>query len=75
MVIESVDDAKEYMVKVDKTLIYLSELAKDAGLYKHASIFIGISAAFVSGPEDIDKVAELIHGYVSERIANKFNNY
>ena len=75
MVIESVDDAKEYMVKVDKTLIYLSELAKDAGLYKHASIFIGISAAFASGPEDIDKIAELVHGYINEKIANKFNIY
>ena len=75
MAIESVDDAKEYMEKVDRTLIYLSVLAKDAGLYKHASIFIGISAAFASGPEDIDKIAELVHGYVNEKIANKFNIY
>ena len=71
MAIESVDDAKEYFEKVERALMYLSGLAKEAGMYAHAGLFIGISAAFAGGPDEIDRVSELIHGYVIERLGIK----
>ena len=63
--INSVEDAKEYIGKVEKTLIYLSELSKEAGLHSHAGLFLGITAAFSSGTEEIDKVADLIESYTN----------
>ena len=46
MSIESKQDADVYTKKVSDTLLYLTELAKDADLYSHAGIFCTIMASF-----------------------------
>jgi len=71
MAIESVDDAKEYFEKVERALMYLSGLAKEAGIFSHAGLFLGVSAAFAGGPDEIDKIAGLVHRYVCESLGIK----
>ena len=69
MTLSSVEDAQEYVKKVEKTLLYLTELAKDAGLYTHAGMFCGISAAFYSGADEIEILSECVHGYIEDALS------
>ena len=70
--INSVEDAREYTGKIDKTLTYLSELSKEAGFYSHAGLFLGIAAAFSSGTEEIDKITDLVESYIDGALKRLF---
>jgi len=53
MTIESDQDAKDYLKKIQRGLWDLHELSKEAGLNTHAAMFIAISAAFAHSAEKI----------------------
>ena len=67
MSIETKEDADVYIKKVSDTLLYLTELAKEAELYSHAGIFCIILAAF----QDIDEfktLGKILDTYNSEAL-------
>lgn len=73
--IETSEDAVEYIEKVKRTLFYLAELSADAGLNRHAAVFHAITAAFMSAPEEREIFEEIIFEYNTEALKRHMQNY
>ena len=61
--LKSEKDATEYIGKVEKALIYLAELSKDAGLYSHASFFHTVIGSFMGGVDEFEILRDLVYKY------------
>ena len=68
MSLKTEEDAKEYLTSVRYYLNKLTELSKDAGLYKQAGMWVGIESAFMGSVDDIDTVTNIIHMFIESKI-------
>jgi hypothetical protein len=72
MSLESTEDAEKYLKKIHKTLFYLCEIAREAGVNSHAAIFMFISGAFAAGPDHIEEVSKLLMEYSEKKLHEQF---
>ena len=72
--IEGLDEAHEYLNTVYKHLDELMKLSENAGLYRHASIWCAIRAAFVAGIDEIDIISGVLNIYVKHAMKRYESN-
>lgn len=62
--LETVEDAEKYVKEVNKHLAALATLSAEAGLHSHASVWLGINAAFCHSTEQFQIIVNIIGMYL-----------
>jgi len=58
--IETEQDAKLYLKAIQRELVHLANLSKEAGLYKHTALWFGLAGAFMHSTEAVDRMINVV---------------
>lgn len=62
--LENQEDTELYRGEIRKHLIALTAISIEAGLHSHASVWLGIHAAFSHSPEQFQIIVNMIKMYL-----------
>ena len=61
--INTPEQANEYIEKVNNALMYLGELSADAGMLRHAAVFHTVLGSFLAGMDEFKILTDIIGKY------------
>jgi hypothetical protein len=62
--IKSREDAEKYIREIQNALLDLSTKSIEAGLNRHAAIFLALAGAFINGPKEIETWEHMTEMYL-----------